>query len=86
MKTIYIRNVDAGVLAKIDELAEQKHISRNKLVNIILETFVITDKVKEVEGNYSGLVETVTATIQNNTLVLNAIQQQLHSLNKGENL
>lgn len=86
MKTIYIRNVDAGVLAKIDELAEQKHISRNKLVNIILETFVITDKVKEVEGNYSGLVETVTAAIQNNTLVLNAIQQQLHSLNKGENL
>lgn len=86
MKTIYIRNVDAGVLAKIDELAEQKHISRNKLVNIILETFVITDKVKEVEGNYSGLVETVTAAIQNNTLVLNAIQQQLNSLNKGESL
>lgn len=86
MKTIYIRNVDAGVLAKIDELAEQKHISRNKLVNIILETFVITDKVKEVEGNYSSLVETVTSAIQNNTLILNAIQQQLNSLNKGENL
>lgn len=86
MKTIYIRNVDAGVLAKIDELAEQKHISRNKLVNIILETFVITDKVKEVEGNYSNLVETVTAAIQNNTLILNTIQQQLNSLNKGENL
>lgn len=86
MKTIYIRNVDSGVLAKIDELAEQKHISRNKLVNVILETFVITDKVKEVEGNYSNLVETVTAAIQNNTLVLNSIQQQLNTLNKGENL
>ena len=84
MKTIYIRNVDPGVLAKIDELAEQKHISRNKLVNIILETFIITDKVKEIENNYSSLVETVTAAIQNNTIALNTIQLQLNMLNKGD--
>ncbi len=84
MKTIYIRNVDSSVLAKIDELAEQKHISRNKLVNIILETYITTDKVKEIENNYSSLVETVTAAIQNNTIALNTIQLQINMLNKGD--
>lgn len=76
-KTIYIRNVDTGVLAKIDELAEQKDISRNKLVNIILETFVTTDKIKEVEENYSGLVEITTDAINNLTLALQQLQQQV---------
>ena len=74
-KTIYIRNVDAGVLAKIDELATQKGISRNKLVNIILETFVTTDKIKEIEDNYSGLIETTTNAISNVTLALQQLQQ-----------
>lgn len=84
MKTIYIRNVDAGVLAKIDELAKQKQISRNKLVNIILENFVITDQVKEIENTYSGLVKTVTAAIQNNTVALNTLQYQLNTFYKGD--
>lgn len=84
MKTIYIRNVDAGVLAKLDEIASSKHISRNKLVNIILETYVTTDRIKEIENNYSSLVETVTAAIQNNTIALNTIQTQINLLNKGD--
>lgn len=84
MKTIYIRNVDAGVLAKLDEIANSKHISRNRLVNIILETYVTTDKIKEIENNYSSLVETVTAAIQNNTIALNTIQTQINLLNKGD--
>ncbi len=74
-KTIYIRNVDSGVLAKIDELAKQKGISRNKLVNIILENFAFTDKIKETESKYSGLVETTTDAINNVTLALQQLQQ-----------
>lgn len=85
MKTIYIRNVDSGVLAKLDDLAKQKKISRNRLVNIILETYVITDKVKEIENNYSALVETVATAVNNNTAALNSMQQQLNELSKGEN-
>lgn len=74
-KTIYIRNVDPGVLAKLDELAEQKGISRNKFVNIILESFVFTDKIKETEEKYSGLVETTANAINNFTLALQQLQQ-----------
>lgn len=74
-KTIYIRNVDSGVLAKLDELAEQKGISRNKFVNIILESFVFTDKIKETEEKYSGLVETTANAINNFTLALQQLQQ-----------
>lgn len=76
-KTIYIRNVDPGVLAKIDELAEQKGISRNKFVNIILENFAFTDKLKETESKYSGLVETATDAINNVTLSLQQLQQMI---------
>lgn len=83
-KTIYIRSVDLGVLAKIDDLAKQKKISRNRLVNIILETYVITDKVREIENNYSSLVEATAAAINNNTVALNSIQYQLNELIKGE--
>ena len=83
-KTIYIRSVDLGVLAKIDDLAKQKKISRNRLVNIILETYVITDKVREIENNYAALVDTTAAAINNNTVALNAIQNQLNELIKGE--
>ncbi len=74
-KTIYIRNVDPGVLAKLDELAEQKGISRNKFVNIILESFVFTDKIKETEEKYSGLVETTANAINNFTQALQQLQQ-----------
>lgn len=87
-KTIYIRNVDPGVLAKIDELAEIKGISRNKLVNIILETFTSSDKIKEVEDNYSGLVETTTNAINNVTLALQQMQQMIiqSNFNNGKEI
>lgn len=86
MRTIYIRNVDAAVLAKIDEMAAKKRMSRNKLVNIILETYVITDKVKEIDNKYSGLVDTVTQAINNNTVALMDIQQQLYELKGRDTL
>lgn len=76
-KTIYIRNVDPAVLVKIDELAEQKGVSRNKFVNIILESFVFTDKIKETEEKYSGLVETTAEAINNFTLALQQLQQMV---------
>lgn len=83
-KTIYIRNVDPGVLAKIDELAEQKGISRNKFVNIILENFAFTDKIKETESKYSGLVGTTTDAINNVTMALQQLQQQVIQTNTEE--
>lgn len=80
-KTIYIRNVDPGVLAKIDEIAAQKGISRNKFVNIVLESFVSSDKIKEVEENYSELVETTTDAINNVTSALLQLQQLIIQTN-----
>lgn len=80
-KTIYIRNVDSSVLTKIDELAEQKGVSRNKFVNIILENFAFTDKIKETESRYSGLVETTTDAINNVTLAVQQLQQLIIEAN-----
>lgn len=76
-KTIYIRNVDATVLAKIDELAKQKGISRNKMVNIILETYTTSDRIKEIEERYVGLVTLIADAINNNTIALDNLKEQL---------
>ena len=76
-KTIYIRNVDAATLAKIDELAKQKGISRNKMVNIILETYTTSDRIKEVEERYAGLVALIADAISNNTIALDNLKEQI---------
>lgn len=76
-KTIYIRNVDAAVLAKIDELSKQKGISRNKMVNIILETYTTSDRIKELEDRYTNLVSTIVDTINNNTAALDSLINQI---------
>lgn len=76
-KTIYIRNVNAAVLAKIDELSKQKGISRNKMVNIILETYTTSDRVKELEERYTNLVSIMTDAIENNTFALENLREQI---------
>lgn len=76
-KTIYIRNVDAAVLAKIDELSKQKGISRNKMVNIILETYTTSDRVKELEDQYANLITTIADAINNNTIALDSLKEQI---------
>ncbi len=76
-KTIYIRNVDAAVLAKVDALSKQKGISRNKMVNIILETYTTSDRVKELEERYTNLVSIMTDAIENNTFALENLREQI---------
>lgn len=55
MKTIYIRNVDAGVLAKLDEIANSKHISRNKLVTRVYTDADRMFQVRELKKIYTEL-------------------------------
>lgn len=78
-KTLYIRNVDAAVIAKIDELAAERGISRNKYVNIILETFAYSDKVKESEEKYTELVTSTINAMNNVTLALNQMKNSLNT-------
>lgn len=82
MKTIYIRNVDESVVAKIDALAAQKHLSRNKLVNIILESYALSDRIKETENNYSELVNIMAAAIENNTTILKRLEAEIKEIKK----
>lgn len=83
-KTIYIRNVDAGVLAKIDEIAEKKGISRNKCVNAILEDFIFTDKINKTENMYADLVLSTTNAINNLVIAVHQLTNQTNSNKKEE--
>lgn len=69
--------MDAAVLAKIDELSKQKGISRNKMVNIILEVYTTSDRVKELEERYANLVATIADVISNNTIALESLKEQI---------
>lgn len=82
MRTIYIRNVDESVVVKLDALAHQKNLSRNKLVNIILETYVLSDRIKETENNYSELVNIMATAIENNTTTLKRLEAEIKEIKK----
>lgn len=65
------------MLAKIDELSKQKGISRNKMVNIILETYTTSDRVKELKDQYANLITTIADAINNNTIALDSLKEQI---------
>lgn len=74
---ILIRNVDAGSVAKIDELATKKNMSRNAYLKTYIETLSVLNELKDQENKYSNLVNTMLEVIQQNTSELKLIKSLL---------
>lgn len=73
-----IRNVDSMVLARLDQLAKEKNMSRNQYVKQCLEVFSIQDFLTESQSKYENLVVAMMNQIEaNNSL--------LQNLDKGRN-
>ncbi len=47
------------------------------MVNIILETYTTSDRVKELEERYANLVSTIVDAINNNTAALDSLRKQI---------
>ena len=78
---IKIRNLDPVAIAKIDELAKKKGISRNEYLKHQISKLAIIREVEEMENKYSNLVsaiadrlEQANDTIKENSILLEKIR------------
>lgn len=74
---IMIRNVDAGAVAKIDELAKSKGMSRNAYLKSYLENLSVLGALKELDNKYASIIADVSQVIENNTIMLEKIERRL---------
>lgn len=84
MPTLYIRNVDSAALAKIDEIAKKRNISRSKLIRDMLSKYTILDIENELDNKYAQLVTLVTEAITINSEKLEKLTSELKESNNDE--
>ena len=78
---IKIRNVEPYAVQKIDELARKQNVSRNGFLKKQLEAIALMGEIRQVEGKYEALVQSLVEIIKENTLVY---EQVLKYLNGGK--
>ena len=78
---IKIRNVEPYAVQKIDELAHKQNVSRNSYLKKQLEAIALMGEIRQVEGKYAALVQSLAEIIKENTL---AYEQVLKYLNGGK--
>lgn len=76
MAEIKIRNLDEGVIKKIDKLAEKKGISRNEYLKAQMELLVLAPVILEQQDKYSILINKITKVLEYNTLALNKFLEE----------
>lgn len=54
---ILIRSIPVEIINRIDELAEEKNISRNEYLNMYLRQLTYSNHIKLVDEKYNGLIE-----------------------------
>jgi hypothetical protein len=67
MSEVRIRKIDAGALARIDELANNSGKSRNAFLKNYIETLSVLEQLKEQEEKYANLVKAVADVVEHNT-------------------
>lgn len=77
---IIIRNLDPKIVRTIEQMAEEKNLSRNTFLIQMLEEMISIQTFTGMESRYKMLLEKCLTVIENNTLTL----QQL-SAEKEEN-
>ncbi|TDL98526.1 hypothetical protein ERX27_03560 [Macrococcus brunensis] len=73
-----IRNIDASTNEKLKEKAEQKKISVNDLINIILDRAVVNNEIKTYEESMKNEINRFV--LSNNQLIV-SIERQTEAIN-----
>lgn len=68
---ISIRNIDDAAVAKIDQLAKKKGLSRESFIRTYLESLSVIDEMRAIDLKYHNLVLEVSEVINNNSQHLN---------------
>ena len=67
---ISVRDIDPVAIAKIDELAKKKGISRNEYLKNQISKMAIIKEVEEVESKYANLVSVVAERLEQSNDVI----------------
>lgn len=76
---VRIRNVDAAAIAKIDELAAKRGMSRNAYLKQYIENLAVLEELKELDNRYASLVNIVAEAMEQNTAALNELRRAIET-------
>lgn len=74
---VTVRNLDAGVVMKLNEIAKKQGLSREEYLRTYLENLVVLDEMKKLDLKYAELVREMAVIIDNNTKVLKKVNDTL---------
>lgn len=77
MADINIRKINDAAVARINQLAKDKHMSRETYIRKYLESLSVLDNMIDLDLKYRNLVQEMAAIIQNNTDELAAMRKLL---------
>lgn len=81
MGTLYIRGIDNSVLAKLDDLAKSKSMSRNAYVKKYVESLAVLSELKEIDSKYAVLVKNISLVLEQTVNYLKRNEDLLLILN-----
>ena len=74
---VTVRNLDAGVVMKLNEIAKKQGLSREEYLRTYLENLAVLDEMKKLDLKYAELVREMAVIIDNNTKVLKKVNDTL---------
>ena len=74
---VTVRNLDAGVVMKLNEIAKKQGLSREEYLRTDLENLAVLDEMKKLDLKYAELVREMAVIIDNNTKVLKKVNDTL---------
>ena len=77
---IKVRDVDPVAIAKIDDLAKKKGISRNEYLKKQIDKFAVMKEVEEIENKYSNLVNTLVDRLEQSNDIIHENSKVLEKI------
>ena len=74
---VTVRNLDAGVEMKLNEIAKKQGLRREEYLRTYLENLAVLDEMKKLDLKYAELVREMAVIIDNNTKVLKKVNDTL---------
>ena len=74
---VTVRNLDAGVVMKLNDIAKKQGLSREEYLRTYLENLAVLDEMKKLDLKYAELVREMAVIIDNNTKVLKKVNDTL---------
>ncbi len=80
MGEVKIRNLDDEIIHKLNQLARQHKMSRNKYLTHLLRNFAIQEEKQEMEEKYAGLVNLMVDVVERNTEVMEEMKSEISEI------